>query len=381
MHSTLFYFLLISSLFFASCTQSPSPTESKGESRTKIELSHAKNFELEQQGALIFATIKSGWKGSKKPFRYLLYPKRGGIPKGFDDWIKIGIPVKGILTHSTVDIAFLSHLGVEHLIKGSSNTAFIYNDSVRAAVSDGRIVDLGNSSAIDFEKGLSTGAEVALIYSLGNDKNYKKYNELGIPAVMMADFMEETPLGRAEWMKLLGYISGVSKEANTLFDETAQAYKEIKAQAHLSIKPRILTGALFEGTWYIAGGKSLMAQFIKDAGGDYIWGKNKETSGVGLDLEAVYSKALDADIWVNVNRYNSYEALQKDQVRYTDFAPFKAKQIFNNDKRLNKAGGNDFFESAIVRPELILRDLNLIFNKKATASKLYYYRALPSIKK
>jgi iron complex transport system substrate-binding protein len=372
----IFFFLIFVTI---SCTSSTTDSPIVGTTldsiATIIPLQYANNFSIEKDGDNTILSIKSAWKGSKEQYKYVLYPKGGKVPTNYSDAVKIAVPVERIICTSTVDIAFLDFLGVTDKIVAMANGGYVYNKYVRAAQENGQILEIGGTNTIDYERALTANADIAFVYSIGDRQTFKKFKEVGIPPVMLSDFMETSPLGRAEWMLFVSYFLGKEKEALVKFNEVAQQYEALKRDAALySSQPTVLTGAVYNGTWYVAGGKSLMATFIKDAGARYLWADNPEVSGVPLDFEAIYAKALEVDYWINMSHFKDKKDLGDSEPKYQDFKAFQQGNMYNYYKRASDNGGSDIFESAIVQPNLVLQDMIRMFHHKDLKYKnLYYY--------
>ena len=362
-----------------------SPSEpSKTSSTTNLEgwqdipLQYATNFTIQKKGKQTLLTIKSPWKGAKATKKYLLYPKTEKAPVDYPNVTKIATPIERIICTSTVDIAFLDALGATDKIVAISNGDYVYNPTIRQALQEESIVEIGGNNTIDYEKALVTNPDLAFIYSISATNNYKKFEALGVPTVFLSDFMEQSPLGRTEWLYFIAHFLELEDQAAVLFDNIEHHYQTIKQKALIKEKkPTVLTGAVYEGTWYVAGGNSLMAQLIADAGGDYLWADNTELSGVPFDFEAVYPKALEADCWINMSSYTTKKDLLAGDQRYQAFQTIQTNRLFNYFKRSTPNGGTDIFESAIVHPERILKDLSLIFNQEhPSPERLFYYQQL-----
>ncbi len=374
-----YYFIFIIAIFLLVGCQAEQPTEKPTpttEKAVNIPLRYATNFTVEKIGKNTLLHIKSPWKDAAEGKQYLLYPKDSPTPKGYPNATKIGVPVSRIICTSTVDIAFLDALGASDKIVAISNGSYVYNPTIRTALAEQKIVEIGGNNTIDYERALTTNPDLAFIYSINAKNDYQKFEELGIPTVFMSDFMEKTPLGRTEWLYFVAHFVGLEQQAALLLDTIQMDYNRIKSMAQMAPeRPTVLTGAVYEGTWYVAGGKSLMAQLIADAGGNYLWADNTELSGVPLDFEAVYPKALTANIWINMFSYTKQKDLLASDSRYQEFTAVKNGRVYNYFKRATPEGGSDMFESAIVHPEILLQDLNLIFSKIAPQpTALYYYQ-------
>lgn len=374
-----FFLLLI--LLLVSCSPSEptnNSTVSAEEVWQNMPLKHATNFTIQKKGNYTLLKILSPWKGADSDKEYLLYPKSEKKPLEYPNAIKIATPVERIICTSTVDIAFLDALGATNKIVAISNGDYVYNPTIRQALQEKSIVEIGGNNTIDYEKALVTNPDLAFIYSISATNNYKKFEALGIPTVFLSDFMEQSPLGRTEWLFFIAHFLELEDQAAVLFDNIEHHYQTIKQKALIKEKkPTVLTGAVYEGTWYVAGGNSLMAQLIADAGGDYLWADNTELSGVPFDFEAVYPKALEADCWINMSSYTTKKDLLAGDQRYQAFQTIQTNRLFNYFKRSTPNGGTDIFESAIVHPERILKDLSLIFNQEhPSPERLFYYQQL-----
>lgn len=243
------FILLI--IILASCQGTNNNKEEIKEKKVeKIPLAFAQNFLIEKKGNIHIITIKTPWQKATEKIQYILYPKGKVAPEGYPKATKIAVPVSKIICTSTIDIAFLEALGATDKIAAISNGKFVYSPKVRGDLASNKILEIGANNAIDYEKALTLGADLALVYSVGAEQSFKKFKELGIPTVLMSDFMEKTPLGRAEWLVFVSYFLGLETEATLLFKDISQKYERIKnkAQSSSAPKPTVLTGAVYKGT-------------------------------------------------------------------------------------------------------------------------------------
>jgi len=182
--------------------------------------------------------------------------------------------------------------------------------------------------------------------------------ELGLPVVIDGEWNEATPLGRAEWLKFIACFFGREAEAEKLFSNIETSYYNLKKlAAGAAPRPRILANAPFQGSWAVPGGKSYMAALIADAGGDYLWADNDSSGGLSLSLEAVYEKALSADIWLSPGAADSLKSLSAMDPRFSALRVFSEGRVYSNRLRALSSGANDYFESGAMHPELVLSDL------------------------
>jgi iron complex transport system substrate-binding protein len=274
-------------------------------------------------------------------------------------------------------VAFIQALGQTATIKGMSNAEFIYDSLVYAAVQKGQIANLGQQQAFNLEKALALKAQ--LLFSLPQEtKNSQRLAQLGLPSLPIAEYLEDHPLGRAEWLLVFGLLFDALPQAQQQFEQTRQAYEALQQRIAKASKPRplVLVGNAYDGLWYAAGGKSFLATFIRDAGGEYPWAKNQDTGGLPLEPEQVYALAPKIDYWLNVGTNQTLAQLQNLDPRQTKIRAWQSQQVYNYDARISPNGGYDIFESALVQPHRVLEDLYRIFHEKAETD-LYYYRKLP----
>ena len=207
---------------------------------------------------------------------------------------------------------------------------------------------------------------------------YEALKDVGLPLVPHLGYKEMTPLGQAEWIKFVGLLCGMEKEANACFQTIEQRYNELKAltaDGKVKRRPVVFSGELRGGNWYAVGGKSFLAQLFKDAGADYFLKDDERSGGVTLDFETVYNQADNADYWRIVNSYPgefSYEALKEQDARYADFKAFREHGIIYCNMKTTS-----FYEEMPTAPEVILADLLHIFHPELLPDhKPVFYKLL-----
>ena len=169
--------------------------------------------------------------------------------------------------------------------------------------------------------------------------------------------METSPLARAEWIKLVAAFFDKEAEAERIFNEIESRYSaQIETVKNATKRPAVLAGDNFQDTWYVPGGKSFNAVLFSDAGLDYFYKDNPESGSIGLDIESVLTQFGNADYWFGCDA-DSYDELARKDKKYTLLKSVKNRQVYNNRNRITPSGGNDYFESAIANPDLVLSDL------------------------
>jgi iron complex transport system substrate-binding protein len=166
--------------------------------------------------------------------------------------------------------------------------------------------------------------------------------------------------------------------ANEKFSEVAEEYEKLKAMAaEANEKPLVINNLPYKGAWFVSGGDSFTARYLRDAGADYPWYENSSTGGLRKGFEAVYEVGLKADVWINPGAATSKEDILEKDPRFKDFKPFQSGRIYNNNKRVSESGGNDYWESGVVHPERLLADLIHIMHPDILPDRqLYYYQKL-----
>jgi iron complex transport system substrate-binding protein len=216
---------------------------------------------------------------------------------------------------------------------------------------------------------------------VGNPKSdsHPKLIEAGLPVAIIAEYMESSPLGRAEWLKFMALFFNRETEAEQVFSQMVTRYNSIAKNAQKTKKkPTVFSGFGSRGTWYIPGGDSYSAKFIADAGGDYIWKDDRSTGSLNLSFEQVFDRAQSAEVWINSSQaWRSVDDVTNTDRRYAKFRAVKDSKLFNPTARMNATGGNDFWEGGTANPDLVLADLFKALHPELLPNHQFvYYRPL-----
>ncbi len=365
---------------FLSCTNAVKQGKDENITVDTIKPKYAVNFSAVKNGELTILSIGEAWRGADEKFRYVLYPKGKSEPKGYEDAVLIAVPVERVICTGTSHTAMLDFLGQTDKIVAIADGKYIYNEALRKRIGSGNLPELGNDNGLNYEKALTVNPELVFGFSFGRGSSHKKFKELGLPVVILSEFMEDTPLGRAEWVLFMSYFFNKEEQAKKDFDALAKRYLDLQEKVKnipTDKKPTVLLGMAQEGSWFVAGGKSFIARFIRDAGGRYLWADNEERGGLPVDFESVLFKAQKADYWLNVVLAETKEQLKKADARYSSFSAFQKGNIFSYTARVSENGGYDIFESANVKPDLVLADLIKIFYPELLPEHvLYFYKKI-----
>jgi iron complex transport system substrate-binding protein len=280
----------------------------------------------------------------------------------------------------------LDALGCTERIVGISGCHFISTPSAIANIEAGRIAEVGYDTSFDFERIKSLNADVVLLYGIAGEAKIltNKLEELGIPYLYIGDYLENDPLGKAEWVVALAHLCGVEEQGVAFFKGVEKRYLTLRNQRHCSAyRPRVMLNLPYRDTWFMPSAGSYMVRLIEDAGGEYILTKNGkqkmengDNTSIPISLEEALLLASKADFWINLGQIASKEELCAAAPRFANVDAVKFRRIYNNTKRTNASRGSDFWESGTIRPDLILGDLIKILHYEAPTDSLYYYTQL-----
>lgn len=321
--------------------------------------------------------VSNPWQGADSVASRLFIARSGDeAPLAFDGQILDG-EAKRIVTTSSTHIAMLDALGATDRIVGVSGINYITNPEIQKRREE--IADIGYEGNFDYEALLATNPDIVLLYGVNGANSMEgKLRELDIPYIYIGDYLEESPLGKAEWIVPMGEIIGEREKGIENYNSIAERYNELKKKVADSAldAPSVMLNVPYGDSWFMPSANSYMARLIADAGGNYIYGKNTGNSSLPIDIEEAYTLASQADFWLNTDQVVSLAVLAKKCPKFTDTRVFRNGDVYNNTLRANSAGGNDFFESGITNPDLILQDLIHIFHPELSESPLSYYQKL-----
>lgn len=346
----------------------------------KATLTHTDGFSVEYFNNYKVVTVKTPYPGAAESIQYVLVQCGTPAPEGFLDEQIINIPVQTVVIMSTSYLPFLDELGLLDRLVGLDDATYVSNPAVLKMAEEGKLAMIGYGSGVNVEQALELSPELILTYGSGAP-DYDAHPvliEAGLKTVVNAEWLETTPLGRTEWGKFIAVFFNKEADAQALFAKTVERYSEYAAVvASATERPTVFTASDYQGIWSMPGGNSFAAAFFKDAGADYLWADDTSTGSLPLAFEAVFEKAQGAEYWVNVGYFFTLDDLLAADARYADFNAYQSGNIWNNDARISPNGGNDYYESAVAHPELVLADLIKIFHPELLPDhELVYYRQL-----
>ena len=348
-------FLLISCNARKSDTHSGNKTDT-----TSYRVDYAEMFTVNRFPEYTEVQVHNPWDTTRLLQTYILVPKSAQLPSPLPEGTLVRTPVSRVAVYSSVHCSMLEQLKSLSEIIGICESRYIIIPEIKSAISEGKIVDLGESYAPDIEKIIDLNPE-AIISSPFQNTGYGKVEKLGIPIIEGVDYMETSPLGRAEWIRFFGLFFGKETRSDSIFEETKNAYLALKEIASdVTVRPTVVSEMKTGPVWYVPGGNSYMAQLFADAGADYYWKDVPQSGSLSLSFEAVFDKAHEADFWLI--KYNRDKDMTLDDLK----ADYAANANFKAFKKGNVWGSNSakvpFYEEVPLHPDYLLRDFILIFH-------------------
>ncbi len=367
-------------IIISSCTDKNNTTNRNNNSNYKeIKLKYAELFEIYKNKKITKLIIRPV-KNSVIFEEFYLIDKEAKIPENLKNKKIIRTPVEKVVCLSTTYVSFIDLLNETETIIGLSGTKYVNNKKVQKNIRQGKTVEVGYEQNVDIELLMSLKPDVVFAYNLDNNLSsvVSKADKLNIPFISLNAYRETEILGVSEWLKFFAEFYDKEQESENKFTEIAKSYNENKQTANQTAsKPLIMTAMPWQGAWYVPGGKSYISTLISDAGGNYVWKNDAGNKNLALSLEDVYNQAQNADIWINTGQANCKQDIISTDKRLEMFTALKNDKIFNRNARTNINGGNDYFESGTVRPDIILKDLIKIFHPELLPEhKLYYYKKI-----
>jgi iron complex transport system substrate-binding protein len=355
----LFLFLYVSASLIAACSGGNGGSASEPEGEVEQNL-YAKGFEIAHFNGFSTISVTDPWDTTKILQKYILVEQGNPLPDNLPQGTLIRTPVRNIIMYTTIHASIWEELGALDAIAGICEPEYLTSKVALQMMQEGKIHDCGKAATPNVEKIMEIGGEI-IVASPFEHGGYGQADKLGIPIFESADYMETHPLGRVEWMKVFGMLSGKRELADSLFRATEGNYNRLKGlAANVESKPRVMSERKYGSSWFIVGGASYIAQMYKDAGADYIFSDNTETGSVPVSFEKVYERGEDSDIWVfkyAMERPMTYSDLKAEYEPYANFAPFRNRKIF-----VCNTVATPYYEYIAIHPDYILADYVKMFH-------------------
>lgn len=360
----LLYVIAVSAVL-SSCGRS---SASKEFSEAECADSYAGLLRINDYDGYSVVDVRDPHDSDKLLHRYVLVPSDLDIPENLPSGVILRTPVKNMIVYSSVHAGALKELGAVSLVGGVADAMYFKIPEIKEGLESGRVVDVGNASSPSIEK-MVAARPSAILFSIYDGMDIKGIDKTGIPMLQFAENMEDSPLGRAEWIRFLGRLAGKGERADSIFAGVVRDYIRLRDGVADSCHPRVLTETMYDGVWYAAAADSYQARLIKDAGGEYVFSAHPGNGSVSLSFEQVLAEGKNADIWL-VNVYDKEldrKELDRMDPRYRHFNPYRTGQIYYcNTLRC------PLYEETPFHPELLLKDYISLFSGKNKDNCRYF---------
>lgn len=346
----------------------------------KVEIRHAIGFDIIYHDYWKELLLFRHYNDLVDTVRFAMVLEGAPQLEGFAAIRTIQIPALNLATTSTTHLGMFEMLDALPQLKAVQSKKYVSSEKIRSLIDGGEIKEMAPASMMNVELVISSGIDVLLGVGYPNSQNdnYQMLENAGIPVLLNADWQERSLLGRAEWVKMLAALLNKEALVNEKFAQLERSYNQVLAKLdNVEEAPLTITGLAEGDAWYVAGGRSFAHELLKLANVQYPWSDNESTGSLRLDFETVYEYGLKADYWMVPSTAKTLDEILAADPRYADFKSFKQQQIYNIYGRYTPDGGNDFYESAVVNPDVVLKDIISIFHPDLLPDhELVYYNRL-----
>lgn len=337
---------------------------------------YAKRIQVVRHQGYTEVMLANPWKEGKILHRYLLVPKTASVPDGIPDGTVVRTPLRRPIVFTTVHCALLQMLHQEQYIAGVADLKYIKLPYIQEQVRKGRIADCGDGMSPVIEKIIDEHPDAIFLSPFENSGGYGKVEEIDVPVIECAEYMEPTPLARAEWMRFYGMLFGCEPEADSLFAVVDSSYHALRQVAQSSkVTPSVMLDKVTGSVWYVPGGRSTIGQMLRDAGSRYPWANDEHSGSVSLPFETVLERAGECDVWLfrfSSDHLISYQELLGEHHGYGQFRAFRQQQAYGCNVELSL-----FYEESPFRPDWLLGDfIRMLHPDIPNMPPLRYYQKL-----
>ena len=286
-------------------------------------------------------------------------------------------PASRFICTTALQLGNFEVLGLEDRIVGMNSLRNLFSPRMKEQMASGQTVGIGKEGNFDLETVIALRPDFIFV-SASKHGGFEALRDCGIPLIPHHGYKETDPLGQAEWIKLVGVLTGQERRANAVFADIERKYLALRdevARLDSISRPTVVSGRQLRDGWYVVGGRSYMARLFHDAGARYVMADNDDSGGTTLDFEAVYARGLSADFWQTDGSYDgdyTLSTLAEEDPRYTAMRAFKQQHVvFCNLSRV------PYRELAGVQPHLLLADFVKAFHPEVLPDyEPHYYHLL-----
>lgn len=364
------FFSLLAALFLLlSCTTNKK--QQNGSDGSVVKMEYARNIHIYRFSDGYKVVLDDPWHSGQVLQTYYLMPQ-GSKTLDHNDGVSIRIPIRRAVITTTAHANLVEMLGKKNAVVGVTDPQYMLIPDIISRLKSGKIVNCGSSMTLDMEKIASLSPDAVFLSPYENSSSdYDKLASSGVTTILIADYMEPTALGRAEWMKFYGILFGCKDEADKLFSIVNRNYNSLKKKASRLSQPSVLPEKMSGTTWYVPGGKSSTGTMLADAGADYVFSSDKHVGSIPLSLEQILTSGATADIWFfsyYSPKYMTRGDLLTENNAYSQLSAFRSGHVYAvNTMKV------PFFEEVSFRPDKLLRDYIIMFHPGIIKGKPRYY--------
>jgi len=354
----LYSFVLLSMLIHLGCKKNNENENTKISAVANC-IKYAKGLELYPHKGYTLMKVTKPWPDATSGFTYVLKQKNGIIPDSLKHLPIITVPIQSIVVTSTTHIPALEMLGVENTLIGFPSNNFISSTKTRKRIEAGKIREVGVNESLNTEVLIDMKPDAIITFGINNNNStIDNLKKSGLNVLINGDWTEQSPLGKAEWIKFFGALYDLDTTANSLFNSIESNYNiALTLTKNTTSKPTILSGAMYQDQWFVPQGESWASIFLKDAKATYLWKDSKGFGSLNLPFEKVFEKGQNAEFWIAPGDFSSLKQMRDSNIHYAEFVSFKNKKVYSYAVNKGPKGGIVYFELASARPDLVLKDL------------------------
>lgn len=359
----LYSFAILSLLFLFGCKQNDKLEKTKILA-TANSVRYAKGLELYRFKGFTLMKVTKPWPEAITVYTYILKEKDGIVPDSLKQYPIISVPIRSIVVTSTTHIPAIEMLGVENTLIGFPSTNFISSSKTRKRIDARKVREVGVNESLNTEVLIDLKPDAIVTFGINNNNStIDNLKRSGLKVIINGDWTEQSPLGKAEWIKFFGALYNLDSKANSIFNSIEVNYNNTLALAKkTTFKPTVLSGAMYQDQWYVPQGQSWVSLFLKDAKANYLWSETKGFGSLILPFEKVFEKGENAEFWIAPGDFSSLKQMSESNTHYTKFGSFKNKKVYSYAVNKGPKGGIVYFELASARPDLVLKDMIKIFH-------------------
>ena len=372
------YLFIFTLLAVTGCKNEPTAAQPQTE-RVTNSVRYAQGLQIYKYNGITVVKVTQPWPNAKEGFTYVMQQKGAIVPDSLKNYTIIPVPLKSIVVTSTTHIPSLEMLGVENTLIGFPGTDYVSSQKTRALIDAGKVKEAGANESLNTEVMIDLAPEAVVAFGISNsNKTLENLKKSGLKVIYNGDWTEQSPLGKAEWIKFFGALYNMDDKANELFNKTEKEYNSALALAQkVTGRPTVMAGAIYQDQWYMPQGGSWASLFLKDAGSNYLWADSEGTGSLGLSFETILDKAQNADFWIGPSQFTSLKEMTQANPHYAEFKSFKNKQVYSFSTKKGATGGVLYYELAPNQPDLVLKDLISILHPDVLPGyKLQFFEKL-----